>query len=158
MKKIFFLFSILNTTNLVASISVLHTHKKIETISFKKACDEKFVGSSLLVEKLNSSEIDCTGHKLNVYQVCEGKKIDRSSFSRAIIADDGDIIFCEYATTVKVTIPCSSKVLNGYCEDESKSCEKLRKIYAHDLVKVHSGFIYEYAKKSGISCYYKFKS
>ena len=157
-KATLFLFYLFCSLQSIASVSVLHTHKKIKTMSFKEACDAKFTGNSLLIDRINSSELDCTGKKLNIYEVCSGSKLHGAPFARAIIAEDGDMIFCEYASTVKVTLPCKSSIINGRCEDEGKECETIRKIYAYDLVGVHSGVVYEYSKKKSISCYFKLKT
>ena len=132
------------------------THRKVSHFSFKQVCQELFGEPPLLAERMNSSEIDCMGKTASIQKFCLKKPMRPLPFARAIMATDGEVVFCEYGSTVKIKISCGNHIINDFCEkkdSEKTACGKLKKIYAKDLNLIHYASPFSEGKLS-LSCYF----
>lgn len=132
------------------------THRKVSHFSFKDVCIELFGDSPLLTERINSSEIDCMGKVASIQQFCLKKPMNPLPLTRAIMASDGEVVFCEYGSTVKVKVPCGNHVISDFCERKDSptiACGKLQKIYANNLNLIHHSTPIEKGKLN-LSCYF----
>jgi hypothetical protein len=144
-------------------------NSRVKSYTYKQACEELIntKGSYLpIIEKENSKNLDCMGHKLNVSTFCKDKQIKSDTlrdFARVIINDKDNKIYCQRAEIVIVKYKCSKNNLNAICDNTLYGCKKIGKVLANKLEVVHHSstsketFDFGKNKPKVLNCYYQNK-
>lgn len=160
-------FSILLYTSVLSSKTLIKyelVNPLQSSFKFKEAC--RFVIKDKktylpLIEKNDSTSIDCMGNKLDVIDFCKSKSKTNNeirNFARAIIDEKEKKVLCQSAEIVISKLNCSSKKLTDLCFNTKKSCESLKKYLANQLDVIHHSKTKSLENSfSTLNCFYQNK-
>ncbi len=103
----------------------------------KEVCKDLKYRHLLLVEIVNSHQIDCMGKKVDVQNYCRKKFANNPKFSRGYVDKKSKKVICQMANAILLSLKC----INNYkklCLNHKKSCINLGKIFAYNLNMYHS--------------------
>ena len=136
--------------------------KKHFRYSFLEVCQSLGKKHLLIVEAVNTWQIDCMGERVRVASFCKKRPLPRP-FLRAYVDEKAKEVICETGDALYLSIICDKK--DKYlCQNQKseKNCQKLRRVYAQDLELIHHSLIpttlslgvAKEKKKRKLNCYY----
>jgi hypothetical protein len=122
--------------------------------SYKKACQRVGYSETLLVEPIGVRALNCMGERVDISTVCmKDKKFKLEPFVRGYIDLVNKRVVCQFGKQALLTLSCEKDKTRKYCGHPQKSCQKLQRKFAHQLVLSHQSRLFK-GDEELLHCYY----
>ena len=121
---------------------------RVQTISFKEACEIMGYKDLLLIEALDTIRLDCMGRIVKAMDVCQKKLSHDKNLLRGTLNSKNKNLICSSGEGAILAVNCKMGT-SDFCKQTQKSCLKLKSFFAHDLELGH-----HFTTETRLNCHY----
>lgn len=125
-----------------------------ESFEFSKVCKFFGVKEAVLISKEGKRRIDCMGKSFFIADFCYDKYKSKKGYAYPEFDPVEKKVNCYFAETIQLSLTCKKKY-SKVCEEPSKGCKGLGKLYARNLDLINSSLLESYPPI--LKCYYSKK-